>query len=233
MRWLWDNLDLVLGLSADHIRLSVVPILIGLAASIPLGWIAHRSRLARVLLLPTASVLFTIPSIALFVTLPVMLGTKILDDANVVVALSIYAVAIMVRGAVDAFGSVPADAVQAATALGYGRWSRFRAVELPLAGPVLLANLRVVSVSTVSLLSVAAIIGKGGLGYLFINGYQRAFPEEILIGIVGTLVIALLFDLVLQLAGRILMPWPRPGARRRGARWGGVRGLRVAEGSGA
>lgn len=223
MRWLWDNLDLVLGLGADHIRLSIVPIVVGLAASIPLGWAAHRSRIARALLLPTASVLFTIPSIALFVTLPVVLGTRILDDANVVVALSIYAVAIMVRGAVDAFDAVPADAVQAATALGYGRLSRFRAVELPLAGPVLLANLRVVSVSTVSLLSVAAIIGKGGLGYLFINGYQRSFPEEILIGIAGTLLIALAFDLVLQLVGRLLMPWPRPGARRRA----GHRGARM------
>lgn len=228
MGWLWENLDLVFGLALDHIRLSIVPIVVGFVASIPLGWVAHRSRAARVVLLPTASVLFTIPSIALFVTLPVILGTRILDDANVVVALSIYAVAIMVRGAVDAFGSVPRDAVDAATALGYGRWTRFLSVELPLAGPVLLANLRVVAVSTVSLLSVAAVIGKGGLGYLFINGYQRAFPEEILIGIVSILLIALLFDVVLQLIGRVLLPWPRPGVRGRGARWGGVRGARVA-----
>lgn len=226
MNWLWENFDLVLGLAIDHIRLSIVPIVIGFVASIPLGWVAHRSRAARVILLPIASVLFTIPSIALFVTLPVILGTRILDDANVVVALSIYAVAIMVRGAVDAFGSVPRDAVDAATALGYGRWTRFRGVELPLAGPVLLANLRVVAVSTVSLLSVAAVIGKGGLGYLFINGYQRAFPEEILIGIVSILLIALLFDAVLQLIGRVLLPWPRPGVRGRGARWAGVRGAR-------
>jgi osmoprotectant transport system permease protein len=115
----------------------------------------------------------------------------------------------MLRGTVDAFGSVSGDVLQSATAQGYSATSRFWRVQLPLAGPVLLANLRVVSVSTVSLLSVAALIGSGGLGYLFTNGFQRYFIEEIVIGIVFTVLLALLFDAILVIAGRLLMPWSR------------------------
>jgi osmoprotectant transport system permease protein len=209
MQWLWDNRDLVIGLTLEHVRLSVIPIIVGLMASIPLGWIATRYRVARSLLLTLGGVLFTIPSLALFVALPAILGTKILSDVNVIVALAIYAVAIMIRGAADAFASVSAPVLQSATAVGYSAFSRFWSVELPLAGPVLLANLRVVSVTTVSLLSVAALIGKGGLGYLFLNGYQRDFPTEVAIGIVFILIIALVFDLVLVVLGRLLMPWAR------------------------
>jgi len=209
MAWLWNNLGLVLGLALDHARLSAIPIVVGFAASIPLGWLASRYRVAKAILLSAGSIAFTIPSLALFLTLPLILGTKILDEANVVVALTIYAVAIMVRGATDAFASVSPDVLQSATAMGNSAMSRFFTVQLPLAGPVLLANLRVVSVSTVSLLSVGALIGNGGLGYLFTNGYQRDFPEEVLIGIAAILILALLFDLVLVTIGRIVLPWAR------------------------
>ncbi len=207
MQWLWENRDLVLGLTLDHVRLSALPIIIGFLASLPLGWLASRHRVARSILLTLGGILFTIPSLALFVALPVILGTRILDERNVIVALAIYAVAIMIRGAADAFASVPASALESATAVGYSSFSRFWSVELPLAGPVLLANLRVVSVTTVSLLSVAALIGKGGLGYLFLNGYQRDFPTEVAIGIVFIMLIALVFDLVLVILGRLLLPW--------------------------
>ena len=125
MTWLWNNLGLVLGLTADHARLSAIPILVGFAASIPLGWFASRFRAARGILLTVFGILFTIPSLALFVSLPAILGTKILDDANVIVALSIYAIAMMLRGATDAFSSVSSDVLQSATAMGYGSASRF------------------------------------------------------------------------------------------------------------
>jgi osmoprotectant transport system permease protein len=212
MAWLWNNLDLVLGLTAEHARLAGLPILIGFAASLPLGWIATRVAWLRGILLAVFNVLYTIPSLALFVVLPLVLGTQILDDLNVVVALSIYAIAMMLRGAIDAFGSVSGDVLQSATAQGYSAASRFWRVQLPLAGPVLLANLRVVSVSTVSLLSVAALIGSGGLGYLFTNGFQRYFIDEIVVGILFTVLLALLFDAILVVAGRLLMPWNRRSA---------------------
>jgi osmoprotectant transport system permease protein len=209
MVWLWQNLELVLGLTLDHARLSVIPVLVSLVASVPLGWLASRNRVIRFILLALGGILFTIPSIALFVVLPVILGTRILDEINVVVALTIYGVAVMVRGSADAFGSVSSDVVGSARAVGFSAWGRFWGVELPLAGPVLLANLRVVSVSTVSLLSVGSVIGVTTLGYLFFNGYQRLFPTEILIGIAFTIIVALVFDTVLVVVGRLLMPWTR------------------------
>lgn len=213
MAWLCNNLGLVLELTVEHIRLSAIPILIGFAAAIPLGWVASRVRWIRGPLLGAFGILFTIPSLALFVLLPPILGTRILDDVNVIVALSVYAVALMLRGTVDAFDNVSPDVLQSATAMGYSSTGRFWRVLFPLAGPVLLANLRVVSVSTVSLLPVAQLIGKGGLGYLFTNGYQRDNSAEIIAGIVFVLLVALLFDLVLVLLGRMLMPWARGGNR--------------------
>ncbi len=209
MQWLWENRDLVLGLSLEHVRLCAIPIIVGFIACIPLGWLANRFRMTRAIQLALFGILFTIPSLALFVTLPSVLGTKILNPINVVVALTIYAIAIMVRGAADAFASVSQDVIRSATAVGYSSRSRFWTVEFPLAGPVLLANLRVVSVTTVSLLSVGALVGNGALGYLFINGYQRNFPTEVMIGIVFTLIIAIAFDQILVLIGKLLMPWAR------------------------
>lgn len=209
MAWLWNSGDLLLRLLAEHAWLSAVPILLGFAASLPLGWLAARSRVARGILLTVFNVIYTIPALALFVVLPAILGTRILDPLNVVVALTLYAMAMMLRGAVDAFGSVSGDVLQSATAQGYSSASRFWTVQLPLAGPVLLANLRVVSVSTVSLVSVATLIGRGGLGYLFRDGYSRDFLFEIGTGIVLTVLLALVFDALLVLAGRVLMPWSR------------------------
>jgi osmoprotectant transport system permease protein len=102
--------------------------------------------------------------------------------------------------------------------MGFTSVQRFFRVDLPLAGPVLLAGIRVVSVSTVSLVSIGALIGNGALGYLFTNGFQRAYPEQVLWGIIAIAVIALVFDLILQLIGRLLMPWrgssSRPARRR-------------------
>ena len=218
MVWLWQNLELVLGLTLDHARLSVAPVLVSLVASIPLGWVAAQNRVLRFILLSVGGILFTIPSIALFVVLPVVLGTRILDEINVVVALCIYGVAVMVRGSADAFASVSRDVLNSSTALGFSRWGRFWSVELPLAGPVLLASIRVVSVTTVSLLSVGSLIGVTTLGYLFLNGYQRVFPTEVLIGIAFTVIVALVFDAVIVIVGRLLMPWNRSFATRRTAK---------------
>jgi osmoprotectant transport system permease protein len=207
--WLWSNLDLVWGLTLAHVWLSVLPIVIGFVVSLPIGWVANRYRLSRSVLLTLGGVLYAIPSLPLFVAMPALIGTKILNPLNVIVALSIYALALMVRTTADALASVPADAVQSATAVGYSGWRRFWSVELPLAGPVLLAGLRVVSVSTISLVSVGALIGVANLGFLFTDGFNRSFTEEVLIGIVAIVIVALVFDVVLVLLGRLLLPWSR------------------------
>jgi osmoprotectant transport system permease protein len=207
MSWTLDNLELVAELTLNHIRLSVIPIVLSLVIAVPLGWVANRNRTLRAVTISAGSLLYTIPSLPLFVILPYLLGTRVLSEVNVVVALLIYGVAMMVRSAADALASVDETIRQSATAMGYSTWSRFWKVELPLAGPVLLAGLRVVSVSTIALVSVGAIIGSRNLGYLFLNGRQRNNLEEILIGIVASILIALLFDLILVALGRLVMPW--------------------------
>ena len=209
MIWFIENFGLITGLTANHVALSIVPIVLGFAIAVPLGWIANRRPALRSVVISGGSLLYTIPSLPLFVILPYVLGTKITDDRNIVVALTLYAIAMMVRTAADALAAVPADAIEAATAMGYSPWTRFWLVDFPLAGPVLLAGLRVVSASTIALVSVGAIIGSANLGYLFTNGKQRDFLEEIIVGIVASLVIALVFDVVLVLLGRVLMPWTR------------------------
>ena len=207
MSWTFANLDLILELTLNHIRLSVIPIVLGFAIALPLGWLASRRAPFRAVIVSGGSLLYTLPSLPLFVMLPYLLGTKVLSEINVIVALTIYAVAVMVRSSADALAATPAAAKEAATALGFSALSRFWRVEFPLAGPVLLAGVRVVSVSTIALVSVGAIIGSRNLGYLFTNGKQRDFLEEILVGIVASLVIALVFDLILVAIGRLLMPW--------------------------
>lgn len=214
MTWILDNLDLIGQLALEHLRQSALPILLGLLIAIPLGWLAFRFRLTRGLLLSVAGILYTIPSLALFAVLPVILGISFLSETNLVIALTIYAVAIMARSVAEALGSVDPDVRQAATAVGYGAWRRFWAVEFPLAGPVVLAGLRVTAVSTIALATVGILIGVDNLGYLFTNGLQRRIVPEVLSGVVAVMAIALIVDGLLVLLGRMLMPWaPRRPAR--------------------
>ncbi|GAB3606147.1 ABC transporter permease subunit [Conyzicola nivalis] len=209
MNWVVNNLDLIAELSVEHIRLSIPPILLGFVISIPIGWLAFRFKLTRGLLLTLAGLLFTIPSLALLVILPPLLGISALSDANLTIALTIYAVAIMARSVADALSSVDPAVRQSATAVGYGSWRLFWTVEFPLAGPVILAGLRVAAVSTISLVTVGILIGTESLGYLFTNGYQRRIVAEIFAGVVMVVVIALVVDYLLVLLGRMLMPWTR------------------------
>lgn len=211
MDWVLDNGDLILSLTLDHLRLSVIPIVIGVLIAIPLGWLAHRFAWSQSLLLGAVGVLYTIPSLALFMLIPPLVGISVLSEANVIIALSVYAVAIMVRTASDAFASIEPAALRAATAVGYAEWGRFFSVELPLAGPVLLAGVRVVAVSTVSMVTVGVLVGVQSLGYFFTDGFQRRIVAEVATGVVMTVVIAVLLDTLLVVLGRIVMPWNRVG----------------------
>jgi osmoprotectant transport system permease protein len=216
--WLWSNLGQVWDLTVAHVTLSFFPILIGFVVSLPIGWVANRYRLSRGVLLTIGGILYAIPSLPLFVAMPALIGTTILDPVNVVVALSIYALALMVRTSADALGSVSGDVLQSATAVGFSTWRRFWAVELPLSGPVLLAGLRVVSVSTVSLVSVGSLIGVSNLGTLFTQGLNQYNTPEVVTGIVAIMVVALVFDVALVLIGRLLLPWNRVATARRARR---------------
>lgn len=220
MTWLGANLAEVWDLSVLHLWLSVQPIVIGFVIAVPLGLVAWRYRWLRGGLLTVIGLLYTIPSLALFVLLPPVIGISVLADANLVIALSIYAVALMTRFAADAFAAVDPVVRRSAVAIGYSAWRRFWVVDLPLAGPALLAGLRVVTVSTVSLVTVGILVGIDSLGLLFTDGLQRGIIAEIATGIVMTVLIALVLDLVLALAGWLLMPWARrPPRRRRRSPW--------------
>jgi len=226
MSWLFDNFELVSRLAGNHVALSIAPIILGFSIALPLGWIANRWLPVRSWIIAGGSFLYTIPSLPLFVILPYILGTRITDERNIIVALTIYAVAILIRTVADALAAVPTSAIEASRAIGYSAWNRFWTVEFPLAGPVLLAGLRVVSASTIALVSVGAIIGSANLGYLFTNGKQRDFLTEILIGIGASFLIALVFDVVLVLVGRVLMPWSRRNSLQANARK-----MRMAQGA--
>ncbi|MEU9242730.1 ABC transporter permease subunit [Streptomyces sp. NPDC048385] len=205
--WLSDNLGEITDLVGWHLWLSVLPLVIGLAAALPLGWLAHRSRGLYPLLVALAGLVYTVPSLALFILLPKVLGTRILDPVNVVVALSVYTVALMMRVVADGLAAVPAEAVQSAHAMGYLPRQRLLRIELPIAVPVITAGLRVAAVSNVSLVSMAALLGVPQLGTLFTQGFQLHFYTPIVTGVVLSLVIALLLDGLILLAGHALTPW--------------------------
>jgi osmoprotectant transport system permease protein len=209
MNWVVENLPLIGQRTLEHLALSIPPIVLSFVLSIPLGWLANRYRLSRGLLLTVLGLLYAIPSLPLLIVLPIVLGTGARDSTNVVVALTLYGIALMVRTTSDALGSVSADVLQSASAMGFSSWTRFWRVDLPLAGPVLLAGIRVVAVSTVSLVTVGAVLGIKSLGLLFTDGLQRNIVAEVLAGIVATIALALLIDAVLVLIGRMVMPWAR------------------------
>jgi osmoprotectant transport system permease protein len=217
MTWVLDNLDLIAELSVLHLRQSAVAIIFGFVLSVPIGWVAFRFTPLRGPVLTTIGLLYTIPSFALFAVLS-LFGVPYLSETNLVIALTIYAIAIMTRSVTDGLESVDTVTRSAAVAVGFGPWRRFWTVDFPLAGPVILAGLRVTAVSTISLATVGTLIGVQNLGYLFTNGSQRRIVAEVLAGVVAVVVIALVIDLLLVLLGRALMPWTRRTAVPRTAR---------------
>ncbi|MFK5584764.1 MULTISPECIES: ABC transporter permease [unclassified Serinicoccus] len=197
-----------------HIYLAGLPLLLGLLISLPLGWLATRYRWLAPPMIAGTGLLYTIPSLALFIMLPLLLGTTIISDTNVLVAMTIYAVALLTRTVADALASVPSSVRQAATAMGYGELRRTLAVDLPLAVPVITAGLRVAAVSNVSIVSVAALIGVSQLGQLFTDGFNRNVMGPIMVGIGACVVLALALDALIALASRVLTPWQRSEASR-------------------
>ena len=207
MTWVLENLDLIGSRTWSHLVLAVPAIVLSFVLAVPLGWFATRYHWSRTTLLTAAGLLYAIPSLPLFVVLPGILGFGVRDRANVIIALTLYGLALMVRSVADALSSVGVPVVLSSTALGYSAAGRFFQVELPLAGPVLLAGLRVVAVSTISLVTVSSLLGVDNLGLLFVDGFQRGIMAEVLTGIVATVLLALAVDGLLVLLGRVLMPW--------------------------
>src|SRR3954471_4309636 len=215
MRYLFTHLDDLWILTVIHLRLSLIPIVLGLLIAVPLGALIQRTTTFRRLTTVTASIIFTIPSLALFVVLPLFIPTRILDEANVIVALTLYTVALLVRAVPEALDAVSPTVLDAATAVGYKPLTRMLKVELPLAVPVLIASLRVVAVTNISMVSVGSVIGVGGLGTWFTEGYQSDKSDQIIAGIIAIFILAVVIDLLIMLMGRIAAPWARAKAGAR------------------
>jgi osmoprotectant transport system permease protein len=204
--WLDRNLDTVIEDLQEHVEIALIALLLGVLIAFPIGLIAYRWRVAYGPLLAVTQILYTVPSLALFVLLINITG---LGQEPVIIGLTIYSLVILVRNLVEGLRAVPREVIDAATAMGYRQTRRLFAVELPIAVPAIIAGLRVAAVSNISLVSVGALIGTGGLGQLFIHGFQIDNPIEIWTGIVATLLLALVVDLLIVGGGRLLTPWTR------------------------
>lgn len=209
MTWIGDNLGLIWDQLSEHTYLAILPVILGLLISVPLGYVATRFSWLANPLMALGGVLYSLPSIALFIVLPAILGTQVLDKINIVVALTIYAVSLLIRNVIDGLRSVPPDVRQAAIAVGYGPARRLLTIDLPIAVPVIFAGLRVVTVANISMVSVGAVIGIGGLGELFTEGFQKDFLTPVVVGVILSLLLALLADLLLVGLQRVLTPWAR------------------------
>jgi osmoprotectant transport system permease protein len=208
--WRWDwigsHLDLLASLLGQHLYMSGMPVLYGLLISLPLGLACVRWPRLYPPVLAATSVLYALPSIALFVVLIDYTG---LSPTTAIVPLTIYTLSVLVRNVVDGLRSVSGSVREAAVAMGFGTPRRLVRVELPIAVPVVVAGLRVATVSNISLVSIGSLIGLGGLGQLFTDGFQRSFATPIVVGIVLTVTLAVAADALLVLLQRVLTPWER------------------------
>lgn len=207
MNWLSLNWQQVVELTRDHLLLSAPAILLSVLISVPIGRLAQRRPRLGGALLGAASLMYAIPALPLLIIIPAILGIPLRSPATMVTALSVYGVALLVRTAADAFASVDSRVREAAVAVGHSPRSVFWRVDLPLAVPVLLSGVRVVAVSTVSLVTIGALIGVPSLGTLLTDGFQRGIPAEVATGVIASMLLALLFDAILVITGRVLTPW--------------------------
>ncbi|MEU2041336.1 ABC transporter permease [Nocardia niwae] len=213
MRYLVDNFPEIMGFTATHLYLSLVPLLLASVIAIPVGALVRRVSWLRRVTVIAASLAYTVPSLALFVIIPPLVGISAIDPLNVIIALTVYSTALLVIAVPAALDSVPATVLDAADAVGYGPLRRTLTVDMPLAVPVFVSSLRVVVVTNIAMVSVGALIGVGGLGKLFTQGYQRDYPDEIIAGVLVTLALALVADRVVYALGRWSTPWVRADAR--------------------
>jgi osmoprotectant transport system permease protein len=226
MSWAWDNRALLAQDTGSHLYLALMPILFGIVVAVPVGVMCVRFRWTWPPILSLTSIFYALPSLALYLVLIDYTG---LTDWTVIIPLTLFSLSVLIPNVVDGLRSVPQPVRQAATAMGFGTLRQVVQVELPLAVPVIIAGLRVATVSSISLVSVGQLIGIGGLGYFFTDGELRDFPTEIYVALILIVILAFLADGVLVLLRRWLTPWERARGTRR-ALSATVRGSR-AEGA--
>jgi osmoprotectant transport system permease protein len=205
-----DNADTILTAGREHVTLTVQTVIIGLAVAIPLALLASRVRWLSGPILGTSSVLYTIPSLALFAVLTPYTGA---DQDTVLIGLVLYALLILVRNTLTGLQGVPDEVLDAARGMGYGTARLFWRVELPIAVPSIMTGVRIATVSTIALVTVGVVVGHGGFGKLIIEGFNNNFYRaEIVTGTLACVGLALLADVLLAGVTRLLVPWSRQRA---------------------
>jgi osmoprotectant transport system permease protein len=212
VRWDWvaSHLDDVWARTIEHLTLTGIAVGLGFVLAMAMALVALRFRRALAPISWFTGILYTIPSIALFALLIPVTGLTI---TTAEVGLVSYTLLILVRNIVAGIDGVPAAVREAAVAMGYRRWRMFAQIEIPLALPVIIAGLRIATVTTVGLVTVTALIGQGGYGAFINDGLQRFFNTPLIVGAVLSVALAVTLDVALVLVERAMTPW----ARRRAA----------------
>jgi osmoprotectant transport system permease protein len=196
----------ILSALRTHVIITVVSVLIGLVLALPMALLVRRFRRLEGVVLGTTSVLYTIPSVALFTLLVPFTG---LTSRTVEVGLVLYSLVILVRNTLTGLDGVPADVREAARGMGFGPVRTLLRVDLPLALPTIVAGLRIATVSTIALVTVGAVIGNGGLGNLIADAFSSDFKAEVLTASVLCVALAVVADLLLTAIQYLVTPWRR------------------------
>jgi osmoprotectant transport system permease protein len=199
--------DLTSALS-QHLQITAWALVLGIVIALPLALVARRLPRLQGSILGTATMIYTIPSIALF---PLLVPFTGISDKAVIIGLALYALTILVRSMLAGLTGVPEEVRESARGLGYGRTRLLVRVELPLALPVIMAGLRVATVSTVALTTVGALVSYGGLGNLIQDGVQNDFKAEILAASVLCVVLAVVLDAIIVAVQWLVTPWTHRG----------------------
>jgi osmoprotectant transport system permease protein len=209
--WVIDNVDVLALATAEHVVLTLIAMAGGILIAFPVTIFVHRRRRLIGPVLGFTGILYAIPSLALFAFLVPVTGLSLLTAE---IALVSYTLLILIRNGVAGLDGVEPEIVEAATGLGHSRRQRLWRVELPLAIPVIMAGIRVATVTTIGLVAVTALIGQGGLGFVIITlGIRRQFETAIVVGVILSVLLAVLADRGLVLLERALAPWSRTSAK--------------------
>jgi len=204
--WVWSHLDLIWSRTVEHLVLTGIALGIGFVISVVLSVIALRYRKTYAPITWVTGVLYSIPSLALFVMLIPITGLSV---TTAEIGLVSYTLLIFIRNIVAGIDGVPQEVREAAMGMGYTRRRMLLEIELPIALPVVIAGVRIATVTTVGLVTITALIGLGGLGQLILDGLNRLFTTPLIVGAVLSVVLALLLDFALVFLERALTPWAR------------------------
>ncbi len=210
--WVGTHLDLIGDKLVEHVWLTFLAVAIGLVISVPVAVYAQRHTRAYPPVTWVAGILYTIPSLALFALLIPFTG---LSTLSAEIGLVSYTLLILIRNIVSGLNGVPDDVKETARGMGYTDRELLWRVEVPLALPVIVAGIRIATETTIGLVTVTVFVGKGGLGYLILNGFRPLLPDvAVPVGLVLSFLLAVASDFLLLRGQRLLSPWVRPSRAR-------------------